>query len=61
MAKSAAHALAYDARLIPSEQLRGIAGPVSQKLLEGVQALCGGALDEHALQQMQLSGMFGGL
>eukprot|EP00973_Karenia_brevis_P056613 7876343-Karenia_brevis.AAC.1 len=61
LAKSAAHALAYDARLVPSEALASVSGPVSQKLIAAIQALCGGVLDENAILQMQLTGIYGGL
>ena len=60
--KSACHALSYDARLIPSEVLRRVAEPVTERTNALAQFLVQNtALDEHHKTQLALPGCYGGM
>eukprot|EP00973_Karenia_brevis_P026845 3703014-Karenia_brevis.AAC.1 len=61
VSKSLARALDYDARLVPSGILLGVASPLSNELDAVVSELAGGSLDECSLRQMRLPGPLGGM
>ena len=62
VSKSVAHALSYDARLVPSTALGEVAEPVSRCAEDLAHYLLhGGALGEAATEQIRLPGAFGGM
>eukprot|EP00973_Karenia_brevis_P091762 12409013-Karenia_brevis.AAC.1 len=61
LSKSVAHVHTYDARLIPRETLSAVSEPVSTKLCEVAQSLCGGGFDRHARELLRLGGAYAGV
>ncbi|CAK0859372.1 unnamed protein product, partial [Prorocentrum cordatum] len=62
LSKSVAHALSYDARLVPSPALGAVAEPVRDRMEHIVQDMIfGKRVEAAAVTQMRLAGAFGGM
>ena len=60
LAKCVAHALSYDARLVPSAAPKGVDGDVHTALWQAIEVIIPGDMNSVAQRRLALSGSFGG-